>query len=177
MSKYFKCVSISLDKLKAQPWASPLGKAMTVTGGTLKIIGYFVPGVGIVGGALAAGSCLLKPSNEDLQKDIRAMHETLKNIQDESVRNILQDNIENLEKQQREIRDDFAEIKDEMGLVLKEIQTKSHLIAAEISSIKDIINLTFGLVTDIRYKVSPAPGLAGSWRFTALSSSCVNQLC
>ena len=63
MSKYFKCVSSSLDKLKAQPWASPLGTALSVTGGTLKIIGHFVPGVGIVGGALAAGSTLLKPSN------------------------------------------------------------------------------------------------------------------
>ena len=154
MSKYFKCVSRSLDKLKAQPWASPLGTALSVTGGTLEVVGNFVPGVGILGGALAAGSTLLKPSNEDLQKDIRAMHETLKNSQNESVRKILEDNIANLEKQQSEIREDFAVIKEELGEVMSEIQTKSHNITEEISSIKDIINLTFGLVTDIRYKVS-----------------------
>ena len=154
MSKYFKCVSRSLDKLKAQPWASPLGTALTVTGGTLKIVGHFVPGVGILGGALAAGSTLLKPSNEDLQKDIRAIHETLKNTQNESVRKMLEDNIAILERKQNEIREDFSEIKEELGEVMREIQTKSHNITEEISSIKDIINLTFGLVTDIRYKVS-----------------------
>merc|ERR1719427_1164968 len=51
-----------------------------------------------------------------------------------------------------EIREDFSEIKEELGEVMREIQTKSHKIIEEISSIKDIINLTFGLVTDIRYK-------------------------
>ena len=107
-----------------------------------------------MGGALAAGSTLLKPSNEDLQKDIRAMHETLKNTQNESVRRMLQDNIASLERQHSEIREDFAKIKEELSEVMREIQTKSHNITEEISSIKDIINLTFGLVTDIRYKVS-----------------------
>ena len=153
MSKYFKCVSRGLDKLKAQPWASPLGTALSVTGGTLKVVGHFVPGVGILGGALAAGSTLLKPSNEDLQKDIQAMHQTLKNTQNESVRRMMQDNIASLERQQSEIREDFAEVKEELGEVMREIQTKSQNITKEISRIKDIINLTFGLVTDIRYKV------------------------
>ena len=63
-------VDATLAKLQAQTWAEPLGKACWVTGAIVKGMGNFVPGLGIVGGALSLGGTLLNPkaSMNDLKR-------------------------------------------------------------------------------------------------------------
>ena len=63
-------VDSTLAKLQSQTWAEPLGKACSVTGTIVKGMGNFVPGLGIVGGALSLGGTLLNPmaSMNDLKR-------------------------------------------------------------------------------------------------------------
>ena len=63
-------VNATLAKIQGQTWAEPLGKACSVTGTIVKSMGNFVPGLGIVGGALSLGGTLLNPmaSMNDLKR-------------------------------------------------------------------------------------------------------------
>ena len=63
-------VDATLAKIQSQTWAEPLGKACSVTGTIVKGMGNFVPGLGIVGGALSLGGTLLNPkaSMNDLKR-------------------------------------------------------------------------------------------------------------
>ena len=63
-------VNATLAKIQGQTWAEPLGKACSVTGTIVKGMGNFVPGLGIVGGALSLGGTLLNPkaSMNDLKR-------------------------------------------------------------------------------------------------------------
>ena len=65
-------VKDAVDKIRSKPWSQPIGVAM---GATSKILECFnwVPGIGIIGGALKMGSSLLNPapSLADLSKQIR----------------------------------------------------------------------------------------------------------
>ena len=54
-------VDEALVKVRGQTWSEPLGKACSVTGSIVSGLGNFVPGLGIVGGALALGGTLLNP--------------------------------------------------------------------------------------------------------------------
>ena len=65
-------VDAALATVRGQPWSEPLGKACSVTGGIVKAIGNFVPGFGILGGALSLGSKLLNPkaTRNDLERSI-----------------------------------------------------------------------------------------------------------
>ena len=55
-------VEAALAKVRGQTWSEPLGRACTVTAGIASGLGTFVPGFGIVGGALSLGASLLNPS-------------------------------------------------------------------------------------------------------------------
>ena len=54
-------VDAALTKVRGQTWSEPLGKACYVTGSIVQGLGNFVPGLGIVGGALSLGGTLLNP--------------------------------------------------------------------------------------------------------------------
>ena len=54
-------VDAALTKVRGQTWSEPLGKACYVTGAIVQGLGNFVPGLGIVGGALSLGGSLLNP--------------------------------------------------------------------------------------------------------------------
>ena len=53
--------SESLDKVRSSEWSEPVATALTVTGTIINGIGYFLPGLGIVGGAFKMGSNILNP--------------------------------------------------------------------------------------------------------------------
>ena len=54
--------SLSFTQVRGKTWSEPLGKACAVTGGIVSGMGNFVPGLGIVGGALSMGSKVLNPA-------------------------------------------------------------------------------------------------------------------
>ena len=55
-------VDEALTKVRAKTWSEPLGKACAVTGGIVSGLGNFVPGLGVIGGALSLGSKVLNPA-------------------------------------------------------------------------------------------------------------------
>ena len=62
-------VDEALVKVRSQTWSEPLGKACSVTGSIVSGLGNFVPGLGILGGALSLGSKVLNPTTS--MNDVR----------------------------------------------------------------------------------------------------------
>ena len=64
-------VDEALVKVRGQTWSEPLGKACSVTGSIVSGLGNFVPGLGILGGALCLGSKVLNPkaSMNDVRRE------------------------------------------------------------------------------------------------------------
>jgi hypothetical protein len=153
-------VSEGLEKVRAKPWAEPLGKALQVSGKIVGSCGNFVPGAGIIGGALSFGATLLnpEPSLQDLQKDLKEIQTMLA---DGAQTNVM---IKALQKEQKDIEDkinnpageiraDFEEVKGEMKSMFKKAGEFSDCIAGDMSKMKDKISQTFHVVADQRYKV------------------------
>ena len=155
-------VDKSLEKVQNKTWAEPLGKSLAVTGKIVNGCGSFIPGAGIIAGALSFGSGLLnpEPSLQDLKKQLDDLKIGIESIStnNATVRSFMEERIEKLEGKianpPSEIRSDFEKIKSEMVEQMKEIQQNNDCILNEVSSIKDITSKTFNLVTDIRYKVN-----------------------
>ena len=159
--KAYNYVNAGIKKVQAQPWASPLGEALEVTGAIFETCGEFVPGLGLLGGALSVAGTLLNPdtSNDELQKELREMKTVLTTMSKENAVSwsMIQENIQKLEDRianpPAEIRTDFDNIRAEMMAVLEDINKDSAQTAQEVASIKDIITKTYNLVVDVRYKV------------------------
>ena len=155
-------VDKSLEKVRSKPWAEPLGKTLNVTGKIVKGCGNFIPGAGIIAGALSCGSSLLnpEPSLQELQKQLNEVTNVLQSISMENTtaRSGMEELVKKLEGKianpPSEIRTDFDKIQSEMFNMMENIQENNDYIAEEIAQIKDVTNRTFNLVTDIRYKVS-----------------------
>ena len=155
-------VDKSLEKVRKKPWAEPLGMTMNVTGKIVNACSNFIPGAGIIAGALSCGASLLnpEPSLQELQKQLNEVTNVLKSVSMENTttRSVMEDHIKKIEDKMAnppsEIRTDFDKIQSEMLNMMENIQENNDYIAAEIAQIKDVTNRTFNLVTDIRYKVS-----------------------
>jgi gas vesicle protein len=154
-------VSEGLEKVRAKPWAQPLGKALEVSGKIVGGVGDFVPGAGIIGGALSFGATLLnpEPSLKDLQKDLKDIKKSIEEgAQGKAIIKALQKEQKDIEAKianpAGEIRADFDEVKGEMKEMLKKVGEFSECIADDMSRMKDKISQTFHVVTDQRYKVS-----------------------
>ena len=160
-----KSVEKSLERVQKKTWAEPLGKTIGYTGKIIKECGSFIPGAGIIGGALSFGSALLnpEPSLQDLKKQLDDLNAGLKMIStdNESIRKVLEESVKKeisilegkIANPPSEIRCDFETIKLEMLETMTDIQRNNDCISIEVSSIKDVTSKTFNLVTDIRYKV------------------------
>ena len=122
-------VQKGLKKIREQPWAEPLGKALS---GGAKIVSLIddpllaatVPGLKLLGGALALGSSLLNPKKE----------QKVDGLQDE-------------------LRSDFGEIKLEMKNILKNIVDHNSTLSDEILTMKDMVSQTYLMVADVKYQV------------------------
>ena len=68
-----KRVDEGLEKVRAKPWAEPLGKALVTTSSIVDALGNFVPGLGVIGGALSFGATVLNPvpTPQELMKEIQ----------------------------------------------------------------------------------------------------------
>ena len=130
-------VEAALAKVRGQTWSEPLGRACTVTAGIASGLGTFVPGFGIVGGALSLGASLLNPS---------ATMNDVKRGKGENEAN-------NSGTGSSEVKKDMEEVHAEVNELIKDIQRFSQSVDQEIKDIKDVVNRTFDIVVDTRYKV------------------------
>ena len=154
-------VNKSLKKVQEKPWAEPLGQVLGVTGQIVETCGNFIPGAGLIGGALSFGASLLnpEPTLEDLKKQMTQMENSLKDISADNkfMRDYVQNGMRKLQERidnpPDEIRSDFEKVKLEMIEMMKGIREDNDSFADEILGMKDIISKTFDLVTDINYKV------------------------
>ena len=153
-------VDESLEKVRAKPWASPLGKALEVSSKVVGAVEGFVPGANIIGGALAFGATLLnpEPSMADLQKDLGDIKALLKGTNSRAAQ-------QGLEKVQLELEEKiahpigevkvaFQDLRGDLKGILVEIRESYKKNSNLISGIRDVINKTYLVVVDTRFKVS-----------------------
>ena len=144
-----------LAKIQEKSWAEPLGKGLAVGAQIVDTMGSFVPGAGILGGAMALGASLLnpEPSMEDLQKDLQ---EIKMQLDDDSLSRAL---VRALQKEKRELEErienpvgelktSFDEVKTEMKMIVQSIEEENLALSEDISRMKDVISQTLLLVAD-----------------------------
>ena len=153
-------VDESLEKVRAKPWASPLGKALEVSSKVVGAVEGFVPGANIIGGALAFGATLLnpEPSMEDLQKELRDIKALLEGTNSRAAQQALEKVQLELEEKIAhpigEVKVEFQDLRGDMKNILVEIRESNKNNSELISGIRDVINKTFLVVVDTRFKVS-----------------------
>ena len=153
-------VEEGLEKVRAKPWAEPLGKALEVTGKIVGAVDGFVPGANIIGGALSFGATLLnpEPSVDDLQKQLREIKDTIEGSSNTAMILALEKAKEELEDKIAhpvgEIKVEFEEVRANMERVFKEVGALDKKMAGEMSQMRDLISQTFHIVVDTRFKVS-----------------------
>ena len=154
-------VDETLEKIQKKPWAEPLGKTLEVTGKIVEGVGSFVPGAGVIGGALSFGATLLNPtpSLKDLQNDLKQVQEALEGSSSQSevlMRALLREQAEIKQKishPEPEIKGNFEEVKSEMKENFKRVGESSDKMIGMMTALKDKISQTFHLVADSRYRV------------------------
>ena len=152
-------VEEGLEKVRAKPWATPLGKALQVSGKIVGAVDGFVPGAKYLGGALSFGATLLypEPTPQELQEQLRDIKATIEGSSNEFM-------IQALEKAQLELEEkianpvgeikvEFAEVRADMKRIFNEVSESSRKMTEEMSKMKDLINKTFHIVVDCRFKV------------------------
>ena len=119
-----------------------------------------VPGIALLGGAMAMGASLLnpEPSVTDLHKELKEINQLL---QDKSLlkatkraymtqQKKLQTLIEN---PIGEVQSNFNEIKNEMKNILKYIEEQNMALSDEITTMKDMVGQTYLMIADVKYQV------------------------
>ena len=153
-------VEEGLEKVRAKPWATPLGKALETSGKILSFVDCFVPGASIIGGALSFGATLLnpEPAKEDLEKQLSELKEEIKQSNSEAVVAALEKAQHDLEFRIAhplgEIKKEFGEVRTDMQRILKKVELSSASLSEEMTKMKDLISQTFHIVVDTRFKVS-----------------------
>ena len=154
-------IQVGLDEIRDKPWAEPLGKGLAIGAKIVTGMENFIPGAGILGGAMAFGASLLnpEPSIADLQIELREIKELVnKDTQSKALLRALQKEQKELEERIEnpagEIRSNFDEIKTEMKQIFKSIEEENLALSDDISRMKDVISQTFLLVADVKYRVS-----------------------
>ena len=153
-------VQAGLDKIRNKTWAEPLGKVLA-TGATIaNTMEGFIPGFSFVGGALSLGATILNPEPGplELQQELQEVKQMLNdNTQPKIVLKALQTQkleLESLlENSIDELQSDFVEIKTEMRAVLKSIERHKCSSSEEMLAMKNLIEQTFLLVADVKYRV------------------------
>ena len=153
-------VDKSLAKVRAKPWAEPLGKTLEISSKIVDGLGCFVPGVSALGGALSFGATLLnpEPSNKDLQKDLQVIKDALGDL---GLHQVLKTSMLKEQKSlearianpEGEIRANFAEVRGELNEVFKVVGESSNKMAVVMTTMQDKVSKTFNIVTDTRYRV------------------------
>ena len=99
----------TMTTIQSHRMAGPLGKAMYVTGEIVKELGDFIPGAGIIGGALTIGAALLRPRLSSVSPEQQAIMRS--RIDVEEMRGILRD----VADQNEDMSDALISLKKEIG--------------------------------------------------------------
>ena len=153
-------VEEALEKVRAKPWATPLGKALKVSGNIVEAFDSLVPGAKLLGGALSFGATLLNPeiTPEDLQnqlRDIKAMIEANQGnkFMVQSLQKAQIELEEQIARRFGEIRTEFREIRVEMKEAYCKVTETSKASEEKMEKIKGLMGETFDIVVDSRFKV------------------------
>jgi len=151
-------VEEGLEKVRAKSWATPLGKALQVSGKIVGAVEDFVPGAKLLGGALSFGATLLhpEPTLQELQEQLRETKAAIEGTSSqlfiqalEKVQLELEDKIAN---PVGEIKVEFAEVRADMKRIFSEVGESSNKMTLEMSKLRDLISRTFQIVVDNRFK-------------------------
>ena len=158
-----KFIEDNLERLRDKPWASKLGTVLSETGKLVAAAGNFIPGLGLVGGALSLGATLLDPPPS--RQDIDELKKSLETLAEDNsvVRATITRTIEEMEErinsQQSEVRTDLGKVQSDIMKVLENVKTLNAEMSSEMEEIKSITVQTFHLVVNLKYKVQHPPGL------------------
>lgn len=145
-----------MEKLRDKPWASKLGLALSETGKLVSAAGNFIPGLGLVGGALSLGATLIDPPPS--LDDINQLKKSLETITEDVARTTITSKIEDMEErinsQQSEVRKDLGKVQSDMMKMLENVKTLNAEMSSEMDQIKGIAVQTFHLVVNLKYKVA-----------------------
>ena len=126
-------VSETIKKIESQTWAEPVGKALGVTANICNGLGTWLPGLCILGGALRMGSSLLNPkaSLADLKRAQNGIETSIPGP---------------------ELVTDLEKIKADIQSCATDISRDVKKIEKELTETKTIIERTYNLVMDIRFR-------------------------
>ena len=161
-----KRVDEGLEKVRAKPWAEPLGKALVTTSSIVDALGNFVPGLGVIGGALSFGATVLNPvpTPQELMKEIQEIKKMMEGTQGSTAKMALQKTHDDIEGRIRnpagEMKDDLEEVKNDLKRVFAMVQESSTEMTGFMAKMEDKVSKTYGLVSDHRYRV----GLTSYWK-------------
>jgi len=150
-------VKEGLDTVRSKPWAEPVGTALGVTASICRGLGDFVPGLGIVGGAINIGAKMLNPA-PTLADIKRTEQEVISQLEGQTgmIKELLEHKLETLRE---EMKRPHSEILEDFDIVKKEVQSSAsamtqhmNAIGEELVDMKNIINHTYQLVRDTRYR-------------------------
>ena len=148
-----------LEKVRAKPWAAPLGKALQVSSKIVGAVDGFVPGAKYLGGALSFEATLLhpEPTPQELQEQLKDIKSTIEGTSNELVVQALEkvklDLEEKIANPVGEIKVEFEEVRADMKRIFSEVGKSSKKMTEEMSKMRDLINQTFHIVVDTRFKV------------------------
>ena len=155
-------VEEGLEKVRAKPWATPLGQALAVSGKIVGAVDGFVPGANIIKGALSFGATLLnqEPTVEDRKKELREITATIEGTTTKSILHLLEKHQQELEEKLAnpvgEIRVEFKEVRADMKRVFFEVGELNKKMTEEMAKMRDQISQILHVVIDSRFKVSSA---------------------
>ena len=156
-------VEEGLEKVRAKPWATPLGQALAVSGKIVGAVDGFVPGANIIGGALSFGATLLnpEPTVDEMQKELKEITAELRRgTSTKSIIQVLEKHQQELEEKLAnpvgEIRVEFKEVRADMKRVFFEVGELNKKMTEEMAKMRDQISQILHVVIDSRFKVSSA---------------------
>ena len=156
ISQSMSYVKGAIEKIRSKTWAAPIGAAMNVTASIVECFNW-LPGVGIIGGALKMGSSILNPapSLSDLSKQVKEIEQHM-NGSSGYVREVLQKQMSEIELQMANPR---SELIEDYDAIRKEIQASAIVICkdmtkieSDLTEVKNVVKQTYSLVVDSRYK-------------------------
>ena len=155
IKKVKKSVDKSLEKVRKKPWAEPLGKAMSITGKIVSECGNFIPGAGIIGGALSFGSSMLnpEPTMEELKKQLDEVNEGMKSISTENamIRGLME----------KSMRQEIQKLEDKIANPCSEILSRPSLTSSFCFFNSSIVGSGFSMEEpkESAPPMIPAPGM------------------
>ena len=171
-------VDEALEKVRAKPWATPLGKALKVSGNIVEAVDGFVPGAKFLGGALSFGATLLNPelTPQDLQDQLREIKASIEAHQGQPVivQSLTETQVkleEKIARQFGEIRAEIQEVHTTMRQVYSEVTESSKVAEEEMTGMKGMMGETFNIVVDSRFKVKFPLKLLPLYLFVSSSAS------